>query len=162
MTLKEEINWLSKRIKTELKSSEDVIVFRSILARLRKLDAKDPPSPFHSQAIGVYKEWLTAQGLPGVVDARDAKAMKDILTKLKEASNDKTDESAFAGFLAVLKYWNRVGDYLSRRKQLTQINHNLLEIIDKIKNGSTKQSANALEAESLHDSIARKYSTNNS
>lgn len=161
MTLKEEINWLEKHIKTALKAGQDVFVLRSILARLKRMDRKDPPSPFHSKAIALYKAWLTEAGLPAVVTPRDGKAMKDILTKLKNASIDQTDEAALAGFAAILKYWPRVGDYLSKRKQLSQINTNLLEIIDKIKNGSTKQSATALEADSLHARITGKYGVGN-
>lgn len=157
MTLKEEIKWLDRYIKNLVKQGSEVIVLRSILARLKRLDKKEPPSPYHSEAIGLYKKWLEHYGLPPIVDARQGAAMKSILSKLKEVSRDKTYESAYDSFQAILHHWPKVGAYLEKRKQLTDINAKLLEIIDKIKNGATKQSSNIMEADKVHAELAKKY-----
>jgi len=157
MTLKEEIKWLDSYIKKMVKAGSEVVVLRSIQTRLKRLDKKEPPSPFHSQAIGLYKEWLRSQSLPDIVDARGGNAMKDILKKLKEASNARTDEAALASFAAILKHWDKVGDYLAKKKSLTDINEKLLEIIDKIRNGATKQSSSNMEAVQVYDRLRNKY-----
>jgi|SRR5690606_10273092 len=157
MTLKEEIKWLDGYIKKLVKEGVEVIVLRSILTRLKRQDKKEPPSAYHSEAIGLYKMWLEHHGLPAIVDARQGNAMKEILSKLKAASKDKTEESAFQSFQAILHHWPRVGAYLEKRKQLTDINAKLVEIIDKIKHGATKQSSNIMEADKVHAELAKKY-----
>lgn len=157
MTLKEEIKWLDGYIKKLAKQGAEVVVLRAILARLKRQEKKEPPSPYHSEAIGLYKKWLEHYGLPPIVDARQGNAMKEILSKLKDVSKDKSEESAFESFRAILHHWSRVGTYLEKRKQLTDINAKLLEIIDKIKHGATKQSSNIMEADKVHDELSKKY-----
>ena len=160
MTLQEEIKWLDGYIKKLVRQGSEVVVLRSILTRLKRLNKKDPPSEYHSVAIGIYKRWLEYYGLPPIVDARQAKAMKDILIKLKAVSKQQTDEAACESFRAILLHWPRVGTFLEKRKQLTDINSRLLEIIDKIKNGADKKSSNIMEADQVHDELAAKYRGN--
>ncbi|MGY5253300.1 hypothetical protein [Sphingobacterium spiritivorum] len=161
MVLKQEIKWLDAYIKKLVKQNEDVWMLRAILQRLKREDNKEPPNAYHNQAVGYYKQWLITQGLPAIVNPRQGKAMKDILSQLKTASKDKTEESAYHSFIAILTHWNRVGEYHIRRKQLAHINENLLDIIDKIKNGTTRQSINIMEAHQVHDELSKKYSTGN-
>ncbi|WP_164126092.1 hypothetical protein [Sphingobacterium luzhongxinii] len=161
MTLKEEIKWLEVFIKKQAKAGAEVVPLRSIKRRLSGLEKKEPVSPYHSQAVGVYKLWLEHHGLPALVDARQVKALKEILNKLKNVSKDKTDEAAFDSFQAILHHWGRLGDYLQKRKQLTDINSRLLEIVDKIKHGANKQSSSIMEAEQVHDRLRSKYDYGN-
>lgn len=156
MTLREEIQFLTDYVK-RISDKADKIALRSILNRLKRSAKKEPANAHHNQAMGLYKNWLQHHGLPVIIDARQGKAMKEILQKLKEASRDRTDQAAFDSFGAILQHWDRVGSYLGSRKQLTDINMHLLEIIDKIKHGATKQAAREVEADALHDEIARKY-----
>ena len=160
MTLKEEIKWLDGYVKKLSKQGAEVVVLRAILTRLKRMDKKEPPSVYHSQAIGIYKQWLEHYGLPPIVDTRQGNAMKEILAKLRGVSKDKTEESAFESFKVILAHWPKVGDYLGRRKQLTDINGKLLEIIDKIKNGATKQSSNIMEADSFDDELRKGFRGN--
>lgn len=161
MTIKEEISWLSTYIKSMPKNSPTKVAFQSILNRLKRLSNKEPPSQYHAQAIGVYRDWLAGFGLPAIVDARQGAAMKEILLQLKDVSNTKTEEMAFESLKAILQHWSRVGPYLEKRKQLTQIKDNLLEIIDKIKNGGTRKIARTMEADKVHDELRREYRRNN-
>lgn len=157
MALKEEIKWLEMQLKT----GNDHLVLSAIIKRLKSKDKIETPSAFHGEAIGYYKNWLASYKLPAFVDAREAKALKEILLKLKNASKDKTEEAAYLSFQAILQHWPRVGHYLEKRKQLTTINQNLLEIIDKIKNGATKQATRNLEAHAFDEEIKREHSLNN-
>jgi hypothetical protein len=153
MTLKEQISWC----KTQIKQGNHPEVLRSILQRLQAIENKEPPHPFHNQAISLYKAFLAHYGLPAVVDGRQGKALREILVQLESVSIDKTPEKAFESFSVILKNWERTGDYLSRKKTLTAIRDNLLEIIDKIKNGATKKQSSVNEAEQLANRIAAKY-----
>lgn len=149
MTLKEEIKWLDSYIKKMVKAGSDVVVLRSIQTRLKRLDKKEPPSPYHNSAMAYYFEWLRLKGLPEIRNASQGLAMKEILKQLKEASIQQTDESAFLSFRAILVNWSKLNESLQKNKSLGFINKNLLEIIDKIKNGSTKQQARNMEADSF-------------
>jgi len=157
MTLKEEIKWLDSYIKKLVKSGSEVIVLRSIQARLKRLDKKEPPSPYHNAAMGYYFEWLKSLGLPAVRNASQGQALKEILKQLKEASIQQTDESAFESFKAILVHWNRLNFGLQQNKSLAGINKNLLEIIDKIRNGSTKQQARNMDADSFDAELKQGY-----
>lgn len=149
MTLKEEMKWLDSYIKKLVKQGAEVIVLRSILSRLKGLDKKEEPNPHHNDAMGFYHEWLRSFDLPVIRSPSQGQALKSILSQLKDASIEKTDESAFESFKAILIHWGRLNFTLQKYKQLGSINKNLLEIIDKIKNGSTKQQARNLEADAF-------------
>lgn len=155
MTLKEQINWCESQIK----AGYHVVVIRSILARLKGLDKKEPPHPYHQQAVIHYAEFLEYHKLPFLMDARQGKALGEILKKLQQVSIEKTPESAINSFRVVLTHWDKTGDHLSRIKTLSHINNNLLEIIDKIKNGATKKQAGVNAAEQLANQINAKHST---
>lgn len=149
MTLKEQIKGLDTLIKNQVKIGADVTLLRSILSRLKGLDKKEPASPYHNQAMGFYFAWLKEQGLPEIRNASQGQALKSILSQLKEASNAKTDLAAYESFMAILLHWKRLNESLQKNKALGAINRNLLEIIDKIKNGSTKQQTRSMEADSF-------------
>lgn len=153
MTLKEQISWC----KSQIKDGYHVEVLRSILQRLQNIENKEPPHKYHNQSITLYKAFLAHYGLPAIIDPRQGKALREILIKLQEVSHNKTPESAYAAFEAILKNWDRTGDFLSKKKTLTAIRDNLLEIIDKIKNGATKKQGRVNEAEQLAKRIAGKY-----
>ncbi|SMG35681.1 hypothetical protein [Sphingobacterium psychroaquaticum] len=162
MTLKEEIKWLDSFIKRQLKQGDDVTFLRSILTRLKGLERKELPSPYHNLAMGFYYNWLRGFNLPEIRNPSQGKAMKSILVQLKDASNQKTEESAFESFKVILTHWGRLNVSLQRNKSLAAINKNLLEIIDKIKNGASKQQSNRMEADAFHDRITRKTYGNTS
>lgn len=153
MTLKEEIKWLDSYVKKQVKLGAEVTFLRSILTRLKALDKKEPPSPYHNAAMGYYFDWLTKQGLPAIRNASQGQAMKSILSQLKEASLQKNEESAFESFKVILRHWGRLNTSLQKNKSLGAINKNLLEIIDKIKNGATQQQSNRMEADAFDAAI---------
>lgn len=153
MTLKEEIKWLESFVKKQVKLGAEVVVLRSILTRLKGLDKKEAPSPYHNAAMAVYFEWLESHGLPPIRSSSQGQAMKSILKQLKEVSIERSDESAFESFKVILQYWGRLNVSLQKNKQLGAINKNLLEIIDKIKNGATKQQSNRMAADSFDAAI---------
>ncbi|MGV3705433.1 MAG: hypothetical protein ACO1NU_08645 [Arcticibacter sp.] len=152
MTLKEEISWC----KGQIKQGYHPEVLRSILRRLQIVENKQPPSEYYTKAVALYKSFLTYHKLPLVFDARQGKALKEILIKLKDASTAKTEEAAYLSLEAIFSNWSKTGDYISRKKTLVAINSNLLEIIDNIKNGATKRQQSLSEAEQLASQLGNR------
>ncbi|SUJ26425.1 Uncharacterised protein [Sphingobacterium spiritivorum] len=155
MTLKEQISWC----KSQIKAGYHVEVIRSILHRLQAVENKEPPHPFHNQAIAAYKEFLMSYKLPAVIDIRQGKALKELLPKLQGLTATKSPEGAFNALVFIFTNWNRLNDYHQKKKTLLHINQNLVELLDQIRNGANKQQSNVNEAEQLANEIAAKYKT---
>jgi len=153
MTLKEQISWC----KSQIKAGYHVEVLRSILKRLQASENKEPPHPFHNQAVHAYKEFLESNGLPAVVDVRQGKALKELLPKLQTLTSTKSPEGAFNALKFIFNGWDRLNQYHKKKKTLVHINSNLVEILDQIRYGATKQQTNIDEAQQLANAIAAKY-----
>ncbi|WP_017258417.1 hypothetical protein [Pedobacter arcticus] len=133
MTIKEILNFCHAQIK----EGNHPDVMRAIIKAFTDKKPKAPPN--YQQSVQLYKAFLTQHKLPFLMDARNGKALKDLLQKLKNISTEKTDESALLSLQAILSNWQKVGEHLGKQKSISDINRNLLEIIDKIKNGATKK-----------------------
>lgn len=153
MTLKEQISWC----KSQIKDGYHVEVLRSILKRLQASENKEPPHPMHNWAVQAYKDFLARYGLPAMFDPRQGKALKELLTKLQNMTTSKSPEGALNALKFVFDNWDRVNQYHLKKKTVTHINTNLVEILDQIKNGANKKQANLNEARQLANAITRKY-----
>ncbi|WP_443937074.1 hypothetical protein [Pedobacter sp. MW01-1-1] len=152
MTLNEQIAWC----KLQIKSGYEVVPIKSILTRLKNLEKKTDTPVTYNQSLMCYKDFLRDRGLPFIMDARQGAALKSILKKLMGASVDKSDEGVLASWKFILKSWNRTGDFIGRQIKLSDIDRNLLEILDKIRNGATKKQANLNEAERFRDELTKR------
>ncbi|WP_199118703.1 hypothetical protein [Pedobacter sp. ASV28] len=152
MTLKEQIAWC----KIQIKAGNEVVPIRSILARLQQLEkCKEPASSIYNQYISEYGEFLNRRNVPLVMDGRQGKALKNIIAKLSQASTDKSDNGIFTSWKFILRNWNRTGDFIGRQIKLSDIDRNLQEIFDKIRNGATKKQHNLNEAERFHQQLTK-------
>lgn len=151
MTLKEQISWC----KSQIKLGYHVEVIRSILMRLQAVDKKEPPHTYHNQAITAYKDFLSKYGLPLIVDVRQGKALKELLPKLQDMTTTKSPEGAFNALQFILNGWDRLNNYHQKKKTLVHINYNLVEILDQIRNGATKQQSSINEAERFHNELTK-------
>lgn len=99
--------------------------------------------------VATYSEWhKTAIGIPIKMNGADGKAMKEIITYLKTATSEK-ETTPIAAWQFILDNYNRWDKFHQNQTKLTQINYNLINILNSIKNGtsnSNHQSA-SLEAE---------------
>lgn len=154
MSIKELLEWC----KSQKKQGNNPEIMAALIKVLSKKEG-EPTNPNYQKAIGAYKSFLIGHGLPFIMDARGGKALKEILEKLKNASNQKTDDAALQSFEVILNRLAQTGDYLGRQKSLADINRNLLELIDKIKNGATKKQQHLNQAEQLANTIANKHRT---
>lgn len=114
-------------------------------------EEKKLPANVYQPCIGIYKEFLERHGLSisVAIDSRQGKHMKNIIMKLKRASKQKSNEGIIRSWEFILKNWDRVGHHIGTQKKLSQIDSNLLEILDKIRNGATKRDSRKTEAEQL-------------
>ena len=89
--------------------------------------------------IDAYNEFIIKQtGLPGKFDGAEGKAMKSIIIYLKQVSHDKTDEGIINSFKHILVLHDRWDPFHKNQLKLQQINSNLINIINAIKNGTNK------------------------
>lgn len=156
MTLKEQISWC----KSQIKGGNNVEVLRSILKRLQSIENKNnaPPGTYQT-CVDIYAAFLARRGIPLVMDGRQGKQLKEIIAKLSTVSIDKSDDGVLRSWSFILNNWERTGDFIGRQIKLSDINRNLQEILDKIKNGATKKQSRLDEAEQLANAIAAKYSS---
>ncbi|RQO78093.1 hypothetical protein DBR40_09085 [Pedobacter sp. KBW01] len=152
MTLKEQISWC----KSEIKKGNNEQVLRSILKRLEASDTKEPPHPYHNEAVAAYKDFLKAQGLPPLFDFKQGKALKELLIKLQNVTASRSPEGALGALKFIFEGWNRLSDYHKKKKTLVHINNNVVEILDLIRYGATKQQTNLDAAQQLANAIKGK------
>lgn len=156
-----------KYCKTRIARGEDTREMKAILTSLAKLsdphvETADKTEPsIYNQCIKLYEEFLNRHGIPLILDGRQGKAMKDIIMMLKQASNKKSNEGILVSWAFILKNWERVGPFIGGQKKLSDIKKNLLEILDKIRNGSGKTSAAVTEAQQLQLELAERKRNRN-
>lgn len=151
MTLKEQISWC----KIQIKSGYEVVVVRSILTRLQNLEKQAETSPIYQQCLNEYAAFLKNRSIPLIMDGRQGKSLKLIIDKLKSASVDKSDNGVLISWRFILNNWQRTGSFIGGQIKLSDINRNLLEILDKIRNGATKKQSLVNEAERFRNELAK-------
>ena len=152
MNLKEQIQWC----KGQIKEGYEVIAIRSILARLKGLEKQSsPPHPYHNHAVQSYMAFLNHNGLPPIMEPMQGKALKELLPKLEKHSITKTPEGAIDALNFIFSKWKLLNNYHQKKKTLSHINNNLVEILDQIRNGATKQQSNINEAQRFHNDLTQ-------
>lgn len=152
MTLKEQIQWCNRQIKIGF----EVEVVKSIKHRLKNLENPETELPIiYQQCVHEYAEFLRGRNIPLIMDGRQGKALKQIIAKLYTASIDKSDNGVLASWKFILRNWQRTGDFISRQIKLSDIDRNLLEILDKIRNGANKKQSHINEAERFRNELTK-------
>lgn len=115
---------------------------RDYMVQESEIKAKEKvKDAFLNDYMGIYREFMKRYGQKVVrIDVADGKAMKSIKSYLL-ANCDGNEEAALQSWAHVLGHWGRLNDFLQQQKRLIHINKNLVEIIDKLKNGTNKQDA---------------------
>lgn len=145
MTIKELLSWCDRQIKL----GHEVEAVKAIKARLKNIDKTAPTPAIYVSAVAEYKAFLSGRNIPLIMDGRQGKALKQIIAKLKGVSVDKSDDGALKSWKFILEHWNLVGDFTGRQIKLSDIDRNLLEILDKIRNGANKRQNRLNEIERL-------------
>lgn len=155
MTLKEQISWC----KNQIKQGYHPEILKSILKRLEGIEKVSPNPAVFQPCVDEYASFLARRGIPLVMDGRQGKQLKEIIIKLSTIGKDKSDEGVLKSWKFILANWERTGSFIGRQIKLSDINRNLQEILDKIRNGATKKQSRIDEAEQLANSIKAKYSS---
>lgn len=123
------------------------------LNKKAKIKEESPKSPLFQECIGIYCEWIKhLTEAPAKIGGGDGKALKYIIAYLRSVCNDETKITQ--GFRAILVNHRKWDKYHQGQIKLMQINSNLINIINSIKNGK-KSSAGISGA--LADHIREKY-----
>ena len=129
--------------------------------RVKKID--DVKFDTFNSFFGAYAEFYkNSTGFPVKMDALNGKALKGIIAYLVETSKTKDEAGALMAWQYVLKNWEGITPFLQGQKGLLQINKNLSEILDQLRNGNykTKQSGagSIRETERVAESLlARRF-----
>lgn len=136
-------------------ATHEIETMRSVDTLLRTITEPEMNSilanqelPLYQHFVAAYSEFIKGRGSGGLLfNGRDGKVMKEIYAKLKTNSQAKTDEGALKSWTYILTNWNKLNDFLQSQITVVQINKNLLEIIDKLRNGkATNQTGNGTKA----------------
>lgn len=134
---------------TDLPTEEQLIAFcktmmnpgflhlQYFVALLRILDpqaGRKKNTSLYQRCIGAYNAFLLQHiGVGAKMDAVEGKAMKLIIKYLHSVSNDKTDDGVLASWQYILERWYMQSEFIGKQKKLTQINKNLIEILDNLR-----------------------------
>jgi len=109
-------------------------------------DAKPKKLPsVHALCIEVYNQWMIERtGLSAKIDGQEGAGMKAIIAYLKINSKDKSDEGVANSWRHILSLHSKWRPFEQGNLKISQINSNLINIINAIKNGNSKQQPTSL------------------
>ncbi len=111
----------------------------SVKAKKEKPDPK-PPTPFPG-CMEVYNNFILENlGVPAKIDGQEGKALKTIITYLTQIATDKEPDGIVNAFKFILVNKAKWDPFHQNQLKISQINSNLTNIINSIKNGNAKKS----------------------
>ena len=115
----------------------------------------------HAKMIKGYHEWYSNRndGVPPKIDAQSGKAMKELIayfktvarSKYQGINEDEIDEKVLEMFSYILSQWNNLDSFTQRQIKLSQINSNISNIIEFIKNGKNQRNNQSQPKQSAID-----------
>lgn len=118
-----------------------------------KTDNKTDSKHIYKMSVDIYHKFcLSNMDAPAKIDGVQGKALKSILSYLKQLCKQKgreTEEDVLNAFKFIFMNWKNLDDFLQKQIKLSQINSNLPNIIQQLKN--TNQTKN------IADEILAKY-----
>jgi len=97
----------------------------------------------YSEMMFVYNEFIKLQiGVGAKIDGQQGNAMKSIITYLKRNIKETSDEAILSSWRFIFEHWHLLDNYLQSQLKLSQINSNMLNILNQIRNGKKATSSN--------------------
>lgn len=137
-------------------------------ANLKKILKKEKQvAPEFSEMMAAYFDWYKSRNsnIAPKIDGGDGNALKSIISYLKTIYNSKPEpkgkmEDEIKGMWSyILQNWNKMDAFFQKQTKLTQINSNLNNIINEIKNGKSKSNPKDKSADArgsrLQDAFSR-------
>jgi uncharacterized protein YdaU (DUF1376 family) len=100
--------------------------------------ARKKPEGEFPEAVEAYNKFiLDKTGAPAILDGAQGAAMKKILKYFNSIETVKDEKFTAVECLEILfKNWDKLDNFTAGQLKLTQINSNLINIINKVKNGN--------------------------
>lgn len=106
----------------------------------------DQKCPIYNDAVKIYFNFFRNRsgGLNPKFDAGDGKALKQMIGYFKTLSKDSPTqkEDVLKTFNVIFKNWDKLDQHLRKQVKMTQINSNINNIINFLKNGQQSNSKN--------------------
>lgn len=97
-------------------------------------NTKREKTDLYSRLIDMYFKWMTkVKGITPKIDGAEGKSLKSIITYLR--SNTKDDEEAYQSMRIIFVRWDKLDPFHQKQLKLSQINSNLVNILNTLKNG---------------------------
>lgn len=109
---------------------------------------------YYQKMLSIYNDFCLKQfDAPCKINGLEGKALKQIINYLIKVSQNKgmPDNNCVSSFEYILSNWQKLDDFTKNQIKLSQINSNLTNIINQLKNGTKKESSN------LKEQILAKY-----
>lgn len=105
----------------------------------RKKKKEDMPDGSYQKFLEVYSDWYRERVGVGVVfDGVQGNALKKIITYLIANSKEKNPEGGLAAWEYILQNWDNIEPFLRDQLKVNQIQSNLPNILNQLKNGNSK------------------------
>lgn len=103
---------------------------------------KNEKNILYQSAIDIYCKWIENDfGFKAKIDGAQGNALKSILSYLKKfrGNNQSDDDQVLRDLEAIFKHWKRLDKFIQGQTKLTQINSNLQNIINQLKNETNQR-----------------------
>ncbi len=105
----------------------------------------------------IYDTWIISKtGVPAKFNGAEGNASKQIIAYLKTASKEKTDEGVLNSWKHLLSSWDKVDPFYQEKLKLVEINSNMVNLINQIKNGRAKTNSTDQKSREFIDYFAKK------
>lgn len=120
---------------------------------------EEPKNLLYQNVLQEYNDFIKLKtSCPAKIDGQQGNAAKAIISYLKTASNDKTDDGILGAWKYILINWTRLDAFHQGKLKLSEINSNMVNIIGQIKNG-TKQTGSSETVKKWSNHFAQRTGT---
>lgn len=101
---------------------------------MTKIKTPKEPNPLFTESMKIYCDWIKKiTGVPAKIDGAQGRALKYIIAYLKtiDDNHDKIIESWYL----LLENYDKWDNFHKKQLKLTEINSNIVNIINFVKNG---------------------------
>lgn len=139
--------WLKER---EHMSDHQIVAHLKMLIREAPIDKKSLYQKFMDEYDAFIKNKI---GVGANVNGQEGKALKAVINYITSQSKDKTEEGILNSFKYILENWNKLDNFTRSKMRLSDINSNLTNILNTLRNGRNTTATQTTIAEQA-DSIA--------
>jgi hypothetical protein len=105
----------------------------------KEKNSAEKEKTLYAKFINEYNEFVKVRtGYPAKMDGAQGEAAKAIIRYLTQISSEKSDEGILKSWSWILGKWDKLEAYHQNKLKLNQINSEIINIINQIKNGTGK------------------------